>query len=79
MEKLKNYIELWISVVPVEYKEHNGYVTECYTAFSGVKQLIKEVTRQSKKSEAEAEKIAKTVESKLIDYVCRENGLELAE
>lgn len=27
----------------------------------------------------EAEKIAKTVENKLIDYVCRENGLELAE
>ena len=27
----------------------------------------------------EAEKIAKTVENKLIDYVCRENGLKLAE
>lgn len=69
----------YLSVIPVEYKEHNGHFTECYTAFLGVKQLIKEVTRQSKKSEEEAEKIAKTVENKLIDYVCRENGLELAE
>lgn len=30
-------------------------------------------------TEKEAEKNAKTVENKLIDYVCRENGRELAE
>ena len=69
----------YLSVVPIERKDFNGYVSERYSAFTGVKLLIKEVTRKSSKAEAEAEKLAETATEKLIDYVCRQNGLENAE
>ena len=68
----------YLSISPVEYKiSKYGYVTESYTAFTGIKQIIKGVSRKSKKAEAEAEKLAEVAIDRLIGYVCRENGLEI--
>lgn len=65
----------YLSVSPVERSRG----MESYTAFSGVKNLIIEVKRQSAKKEAEAEKMAESMLKSLIDYVCRKESLEIAE
>lgn len=65
----------YLSVTPVERETNGGFVSESYTAFTGIKQCIKQVTRKSAKAEAEAEKIAEDVMENLINYVCRENEL----
>lgn len=70
----------YLSVSPVEIGMRDGGITsERYTAFTGIKQNIKQVTRKSAKAEAEAEKLAADAMDNLIDYVCRKNGLEIAE
>lgn len=70
----------YLSVSPVTRgTSAGGFVSESYTAFTGIKQNIKQVTRKSAKAEAEAEKMAADVMDNLIDYVCRENELEIAE
>lgn len=69
----------YLFVTPVELKDCGSYQTEMYSAFSGIKDCIKTVTRKSKKAEAEAERIAQTREKELINYVLAQNGLELAE
>lgn len=67
----------YLSVTPVERRASaRGYTSECCTAFTGIKQNIKEVTRKSKKAESEAEKLASDTIDNLIDYVLRNNGLE---
>lgn len=65
----------YLSVTPVKRETKGGFVSESYTAFTGIKQCIKQVTRKSAKAEAEAEKIAEDVMENLINYVCRENEL----
>lgn len=65
----------YLSVYPVERSRG----MESYTAFSGVKNLIIEVKRQSAQKEAEAEKMAESMLESLIDYVCRKESLEIAE
>lgn len=40
----------YISVTPQTVEEHNGYSTVRTTMFSGLKMLLKEVSRKSKKS-----------------------------
>lgn len=68
----------YLSVIPVEmHTSNSGYTTEVITAFSGIKQCIKQVTRKSKKGECEAEKLATDVINELIDYVCNKNALEI--
>lgn len=68
----------YLSVSPVERSERAGVVFESYTAFSGVKLLLLEVSRKSKKAEEAAEKIAAEKEKELILFVCDKNGLEVA-
>lgn len=69
----------YLSVTPVERGTSvGGYTSESCTAFTGIKQNVKEVTRKSKKAESEAEKLAADVMDNLIDYVLRNNGLEIA-
>ena len=51
-------------------------VAETSSAYSGVRQLIKEVKRKSKKSELEAEEIAMQRQD-IIDYVLSKNGLSI--
>lgn len=69
----------YASVSPVERKDYgNGCVMESYVAFTGIKQLLKEVSRKSVKSQAEAEKMAENVFNSLIEYIMNEHGIELA-
>lgn len=72
----------YASVTPVERREENynghPFVTEGFMAFSGIKQLVKEVSRKSDKAMQTAEKIAETVFPSLIEYVCNKEGLSLA-
>lgn len=69
----------YISVSPVAYSNNNGIITESYAAFTGVKYLLKEVTRKSTKAEKEAESIAAQIEKNLIEYVCNKNNLSIME
>lgn len=69
----------YISVTPVTYSNKNGIITEGFAAFTGEKLLLKEVTRQSKKAEAEAEEKAVSIMEKLIRIVCADNNLLLPE
>ena len=68
----------YLSVSPVQRYERDGVSFESYTAFSGVKLLLLEVSRKGKKAEEAAEKIAPEKESELIQYVCTKNGLEVS-
>ena len=63
----------YLSVTPVE--KSRGFIS--YTAFTGIKQLIKEVKRKSNKAEAEAEEAAENVKDNLINYVLTKNNLQL--
>ena len=65
----------YISVRPVS----KGDRMESYTLFDGIKKLVKEVTRQSKKAEQEAENMFPDEVQQLIDYVCKQHGYELAD
>lgn len=68
----------YLSVSPVERRRTDyGVTTETYTAFSGVKQILKEVSRKSAKAEKISEEIAKNYLPALITYVCDKNGLEV--
>ena len=68
----------WLSVKPIERRplEGGGFMIG-FTCFSGYRQLLKEVSRKSKKAEAEADKIAVDYENAMIERVLLENGLEL--
>ena len=44
----------YVSVTPVEREQRNGYTMESVALFSGVKVLVCEVNRKSKKAEEEA-------------------------
>lgn len=68
----------YLYVIPVErHTNTQGYATECFTAFSGNKLLLKGVARRSKKAEAEAEQLAQEKERMLIQKVCEKNKIEL--
>lgn len=62
----------YLSVSPV-YR--NGY-TESYIAFSGKKMLVKEVARQNKKAQAEAEEFFKENIERYIKMICPEYECE---
>lgn len=66
-----------LSVSPIKKVEKNGYISETYTAYSGITQNVKEVKRKSKKAELEAEQIANEVLDGLICVVCIRNKLEM--
>jgi len=67
----------YLSVTPVEYKIEGNIRSIGYAAFSGYKHLLKTVTRKSKKSESEAERIAQDYESTIIERILEEKDLEL--
>lgn len=68
----------YASVTPVERSNSYGCIMEGTVAFSGIKQLVKEVPRKSAKAEAEAERIAESVLPILLEHILRKNGLELS-
>ena len=65
----------YLSVMPVTRENRGGYMLESYTAFTGSKQLLKEVSRKSAKAEATAEDIAKNYLHSMVLHVCEKNGL----
>ena len=67
-----------ISVSPVERETIGGYVYESYVALSGVKRLVKPVSRKGKKAEQEAMLLAESCESALVNHVLGKSGLALA-
>lgn len=69
----------YLHVSPVKRYTRDGVQFESYTAFSGVKLLLLEVSRKSKKAEEAAEKMAVEEENNLIAFVCGKNNLEVLE
>lgn len=70
----------YISVTPVERREYApGCMMEGYTAFTGYKALLKEVTRKSAKAEKEAEAAAPQLREELIRRVMAECNLKYAD
>lgn len=67
----------YLSVSPVSRSDRYGVITESYTAFSGIKQCVKTVTRKSAKAEQEAIQAAARIENTLVEWVCNKNGLPL--
>lgn len=65
----------YLSVSPVERSEF----MEVYTSFTGYKQLIKPVSRKSKKAEQEAEAIYKDYLPALLEAVLAKSNLELED
>ena len=65
----------YLSVTPVE--RARGF--ESFVAFTGFKVLLKEVTRASKKAEAEAEAIAERDWRKYAEIAASEAGLQIIE
>ena len=63
----------YLHVTPVT--RERGF--ESYIAFTGVKKCILPVSRKSKKAEEKAIVLAETEKQKLIEYVCKQNGIEL--
>jgi hypothetical protein len=74
---------LYLSVSPVSRSESGGFTTESYTAFTGTKQLVKELKRFSDKSlnESAVEIFAEgnEIREKLINHVCNENNINLKQ
>ena len=69
----------YLHVTPVTLETRYGCNIESFTAFTGVKQCVKTVTRKSAKAEAAAEAAAAQIENALVSHVLEKNGLELAE
>ena len=70
----------YLSVTPIERGERGtGFMCESFRMGSGVKKLIKEVSRQSKSAADSAAALAKEEEASLIQYVCQCEGLEVIE
>lgn len=69
----------YISASPIERENKGGYFLESYMGFSGYKSLYKEVSRASKKAEAEADAAMMEFAKPMIEQILQEQGLELAE
>jgi len=73
----------YLSVTPVEitHETYGGKVVKsrCTTAFSGTKQVVLQVKRQSPKGLAEALKLAEPLKANLIAHVLAKNKLTLAQ
>ena len=67
----------YLHVTPVKRETRDGYALESFVAFTGVKQLLKEVTRKSAKAEAAAETIAKNYLHSMVEYVCDTNNIPI--
>ena len=56
----------YLHVTPVKLEDKGSYRMETVVAFSGYKDLLLEVKRQSKKAEESADKLAETMVEELI-------------
>lgn len=69
----------YLHVTPMELSDCGGFTMKSFVAFSGVKKLLKEVSRKSAKAEREADEIAVHDESELIQYICEKSGVTLSD
>ena len=69
----------YVSCTPVLREPRENCTMESVILGSGYKQLCKEVNRQSKKAEAEAEVIAEKLYEAMVQRICREDGLTIKE
>lgn len=69
----------YLSVMPVTRERVAGATLESFTAFSGIKQCIKPVSRKSEKAARDAENVAASFENDLIQFVLKTNNLQLSE
>ena len=70
----------YLTVFPVEREVCSSGVTmESFTAYTGIKMLLKEVKRKSAKAEQEAERMVDQNLPMLVNAVLQKNGLELEE
>lgn len=67
---------IYLSVTPVEISGGNGYTSESYTAFSGIKQIVLETARYNAKF-FDAYVPDQEVIDKLVNHVLAKNSLEL--
>lgn len=77
----------YLSCYPVAYESKNGYRMETFSAFSGIKVLVAETTRNTKK---QAEKVIQECDIsklddknswffKVVEYVLRKHNLYITE
>ena len=69
----------YLSVVPVKREERYGCMMESFTAFTGYRKLLNEVTRKSAKAEKVAEQIAEELIPLIVEKVCAENHVKVEE
>lgn len=69
---------IYLSVSPVSVFQGNGYTTETYTGFSGVKELVEECARFNPKRFEAMEEPADRVKA-LVEHVCAKNGITVKE
>lgn len=77
----------YLSCYPVHYASKNGYTTESYSAFSGIKVLVSKTTRNTKKQiekvigECSLDKLNDKDSwfFKVCDYTCRKHNLHITE
>jgi len=68
----------YIHVSPVTRNiTDTGFVLESYTAFTGIKACLLEVTRKSNKAENQAIELFELKKDKYIDYILEKNNLTL--
>lgn len=67
----------YLRVLPMERKVCNGLITESYTAFTGVSELIHPCARKSAKAQAIASEKATAYEKMMIDYIVNKYGYVL--
>ena len=70
----------YISVTVLEVSKRNGYISEAYSLFdSGYKQLVKPVSRASKKAEQEVEDHMMEYADSIIKRLCEEKQIEIGD
>ena len=67
----------YLAVTPIKREIFEGITLESVVCFSGAKLCLKEAARRSEKTQREAESLAPTMWSELLQYVCNKNGLEV--
>lgn len=75
----QDYKTYYLYVTPCKQENKTGYTTILYEAFSGVYQKLNTVTRKSTKAYDQAVDISKKYINNMIDYVCKENQIEVLE
>jgi len=69
----------YLTVVPVKREERYGCMMESFVAFTGYRQLMKEVSRKSAKAEKLAEQIAEEFVPLFVEKLCEANHMKVEE